>query len=138
MAEDVSNHLFHDPAWPIERFVWGVFVVRGDEHGDTGAGSVGVGRDIRIIGSKVKRWKERKGHRLKKPMIACVYGRDIEILVIGTGVNGAVEVPDKVIRAATAHGIARVIVQRTPDACQTYNRLFHEGARVALLAHGTC
>jgi hypothetical protein len=132
-TDDVAD-LFQDPRGPIERFSWGAFVIAGQVHG---AGQ-GVGKDIRLIGRAVSRWKEREGHRLKKSMITRVYKRDIEVLILGIGVEGAVEVPGKVRRAIADHGISELIIERTPEACRVYNRLYHEGRRLALLAHGTC
>ena len=130
--------LFRDKAGPIERFSWGIFVIRGEKHGEGGEGRIGAGKDIRLIGEEVTRWKDRKGHRLKKSMITGVYDKDIETLVIGTGVAGAVEVPGKVQRAVADHGIGELVIEPTPKACGIYNRLHRKGKRVALLAHGTC
>jgi len=133
-----DTELFQDKAGPIERFSWGMFVIRGETHGEGAEGRMGAGKDIRLIGKKATPWKERKGHRLKKSMITGVYDEDVDILVIGVGVSGCVEVPDKVRRDVADHGIAELAIERTPEACRTYNRLCRKGKRVALLAHGTC
>lgn len=130
--------LFHDAEGPIEQFTSGTFVIRGDEHSRTAKGRVGAGKDIRLIGKKVTRWKERKGHRLKKSMITGVYDKDIDVLIIGTGVEDSVEVPDKVRGAVEKHGIPELVIEPTPQACRTYNKLYRKGIRVALLVHGTC
>lgn len=130
--------MFDDPRGPIEAFSWGRFVIGGKEHSGSGPTKVGVGKDIRLIGEDVTEWRERKGHRLKKSMITGVYDHDIEVLIVGAGVHGAIECSDEVKKAVREHGIAELIVQPTPDACAAYNDLFHRGKRVALLAHGTC
>lgn len=130
--------LFHDAAGPIEQFSWGHFIICGQEQSQSEAGRIGAGKDIRLIGQEVSRWKEREGHRLKKRMITGIYDKDITILVIGIGVEGAIEVPDKVKRDIEAHGIPTLIVERTPNACREYNKLYRAGKHVALLAHGTC
>lgn len=129
---------FRDDEGPVERFTWGAFVIRGKQHSGSGEERIGAGKDIRVIGDKVSRWKERKGHRLKKSMITGVYEEDIDVLVIGIGAEGAIEVPDKVKRAVAEHGIDEIRIERTPEACRIYNKLYHKGKRVALLAHGTC
>ena len=134
----VDNALFEDPAGPIEQFSWGKFVICGKAHFKGYEGRVGAGKDIRLVGQEVTPWKERKGHRLKRSMITGVYDRDLDVLVIGNGVDGLVEVPHKVRRDIAAHGIPKLIVTPTPDACQRYNQLHREGKRVGLLAHGTC
>jgi len=126
--------MFDDPRGPIERFSWGTFVIDGQEHSMT----VGVGKDIRLIGEDVSAWRERKGHKLKRSMITGVYEQGVDVLVIGIGVHGAIACPEKVREAIRDHGISELILQPTPQACATYNELFHQGKKVALLAHGTC
>jgi len=130
--------MFDDPVGPIEHFSWGRFIIGGQEHSQAEGDRVGKGKDIRLIGREVSRWKERKGHKLTPEMITGVYDQGIEALVIGIGAEGMIELPGKVKRAIEEHGISTLILERTPEACRAYNRLYHEGRRVALLAHGTC
>ncbi len=130
--------MFDDPVGPIEHFSWGKFIICGVEHASTEAGQSGVGKDIRLIGRDVTEWAERKGHTLTKAMITGVYEQGIEILIIGIGVNGALECPLEVEEKILSRGIKKVKLERTPQACALYNQLFHQGKKVALLAHGTC
>jgi len=130
--------MFYDPKGPIEHFSWGKFVIIGKEHSKTGMGKIGVGKDIRIVGKNVSKWKERSGHLLEKDMITGIYGQEINILIIGTGVNEMVECPEKVIKSIKKNGIEKVVLKSTPEACKLYNKNFREGKKVALLAHGTC
>jgi hypothetical protein len=130
--------MFDDSKGPIEHFSWGTYIIHGQKHTKTNEGKVGVGKDIRLIGREVSAWRERKGHRLTPAMITGVFDNDIEVLIIGVGVYGALECPDDVQQAIREKGINQLILERTPAACQTYNTLFHEGKCVALLAHGTC
>ena len=58
--------------------------------------------------------------------------------MIGNGVNGALTVPEKTRKKINAAGITTLIVEKTPDACRTYNKLVRQVERAALLAHGTC
>ncbi len=127
--------MFEDPAGPIERFEWGRYQINGQIHAE---GGEGVGKDICILDGQVLAWDARKGHRLKPEMIAIVLGHDLEVLVIGAGVDGRIKVPRKTLDRAYADGIGEVIVEKTPDACATFNTLSRSGKRVALLAHGTC
>lgn len=122
---------------PIEQFTWGRFVIGGKEHSENGK-MVGAGKDIRLIGKDVSEWKERSGHRLDAEMVTGVYDRDIEVLVIGCGVEKRLKCPGKVRKSLRKQGIKKVIVRSTPAACKRYNRLYRKGKRVALLAHGTC
>lgn len=126
---------FHDPEGPIEEYTRGRFVVLQQVHSDQGEG---VGKDIRLIGSTVTEWKERKGHTLEKKMITGVFDQDIEILVIGLGIDGMIEVPEETRQYIHDQGISRLVLLKTPKACKRYNELYREGRSVALLAHGTC
>ncbi len=136
--ETATERLFRDTAGPIEELTWGRFVICGEEHAQTSELRIGKGKDIRILGTKVTRWKERDGHVLKKSMITGVYDEKLDVLVLGVGIEGAIEVPDKVRRDVAEHGIAELVIERTPDACRVYNERQRAGQRVALLAHGTC
>lgn len=127
--------MFTDPEGPIEEFEWGYFRVDGQPHSENGEG---VGKDIFMVGRDVRAWKERKGHHLKTSMVACALAEEIDILVIGNGVHGAIDVTKKTRKAINEAGISRLIIEKTPEACAIYNRLVREGARAALLAHGTC
>ncbi|HOF61356.1 MAG TPA: Mth938-like domain-containing protein [Candidatus Latescibacteria bacterium] len=126
--------MFQDSRGPIEVFDWGEFTIAGKEHRK----GKGAGKDVRVIGTEVSEWEERKGHLLTPDMITGVYKHGIEVLIIGNGVHGLLECPAKVREKIVAKGISEVRVLPTPDACREYNRLFHEGRKVALLAHGTC
>ena len=130
--------MFDDPRGPIEHFSWGKYVICGVEHSASEEGKTGAGKDIRLIGMEVTKWRERKGHLLSEAMITGVYDLGLEVLIIGIGVNGAVECPKKVMKEIEDKGIGQVILARTPQACALYNDLFHQHKRVALLAHGTC
>ena len=130
--------MFRDPKGPIESFTFGEFVILGEEHSGSGDSRIGKGKDIRMIGKKVERWKEREGHVLDRSMVEGVLDRDVRLVVIGNGEDGRLFVPDEIVKFLLKNGIEKVIVLRTPDACKEYNRLYREGEKVALLAHGTC
>jgi hypothetical protein len=130
--------VFDDPRGPVEHFSWGKFVIFGEEHSGNGDSRKGKGKDIRIIGKKVKRWKERKGHTLDLPMVDTVIGKGVKVVVIGNGEDGALSVPEEVVKHLLGNGIETVIVKKTTEACKEYNKLYHDGESVALFAHGTC
>ena len=127
--------MFSDPQGPIEQFSWGRFTIYGEVHSEMGEG---VGKDICIINGQVSAWTARKGHRLKPKMVTCVLNEDIEVLVIGNGVNAAIKVLKRTQETLKDHGIQKIIIRKTPEACQVYNQLVRKGQKVALLAHGTC
>ena len=134
---DQARVAFHDPRGPVEFFQWGKYTIVGEEHTKTPEGLIGAGKDVRLIGHEATSWAERKGHKLTPEMITDVYDRDIEVLVIGNGVNSAVEVPDEVREAVESHGL-ELIIERSQDACLTYNEMMRDGRKAALLVHGTC
>jgi len=127
--------MFRDNDGPIESFEWGQFVIDGEVHSTDGEG---VGKDICILAGKVTAWEERHGHRLDPGMVDCVLGSSIDVLVIGNGVYGRIHVRDKTMKKIKADGVKNIIIEKTPKACETYNKLYRQGKRVALLAHGTC
>jgi hypothetical protein len=130
--------MFDDKRGPIEHFSWGKFIVCGKEHSKVSGEKIGAGKDIRLIGKNISKWKEREGHRLGPEMITGVFDQNIEILILGIGVDGLVECPEKVKKYIKSNGIKKLILEKTPEACRVYNDLFNKGEKVALLAHGTC
>jgi hypothetical protein len=126
---------FTDADGPIEEFTWGRFIILGKTHSDQGEG---VGKDIRLIDNMVTEWKERKGHHLDPEMVTGVFEKDLKTLIIGIGVDSALEVPAETRQYIQDKGISRLILLPTPEACGMYNRLVRSGNRVGLLAHGTC
>jgi hypothetical protein len=127
--------MFSDHQGLIESFDWGRFVINGEIHSMDGEG---VGKDICIVNGKVIPWKARKGHQLRPEMVTCVFDQGINVLVIGNGVNGALKVKKKTQKAIKNAGIDTLIIEKTPEACKIFNRLWLEGHQVAFLAHGTC
>jgi hypothetical protein len=113
---------------PVESFTWGRFVVSGKT----------FGKDVRVVGAEGFPWNERKGHVLKEKMAAELKGSDFDVLIIGNGAEGRLECPDSVLTVLRSRGFSRIIVLKTPEACEEYNRLYSSGVRVAMLAHGTC
>ena len=130
--------MFNDDKGPIQEFSWGKFIISGHEHSKSIGTKIGAGKDIRLIGTEVSKWKERKGHLLTNEMITGVIGRDIEALIIGIGATGAVECPPSVQEYIKSNGIPELILLETPEACKRYNEMYRSGQQVALLAHGTC
>jgi hypothetical protein len=129
---------FKDQGGPIEEFSWGRFVIKGETHEKNDGSKKGKGKDIFLIGTKVKKWKERKGHILEPSMVRRAFDKDIDTLIIGTGVYGSIEVPPEVKKQIRKNGINELVLLKTPEACEKYNELYHQNKQVALLAHGTC
>jgi hypothetical protein len=81
-------------------------------------------------------WWRKQGHLLQVDDLQGVVEAKPEVLVVGTGRYGMMAVPAATRDYLAASGI-ELIVEETPRACQTYNRLAREKRVVAAL-HLTC
>lgn len=117
-----------DPDGPVEEVRWGFFRISGKE----------MQKDVRCIGRVPTPWTDRKGHMLTEEMITGIFDANIEVLVIGLGIDGAVRCPQKLIEYIRERGIQEVIALPTGEAGQKFNELVRAGKNTALLAHGTC
>ena len=81
-------------------------------------------------------WRRGESHKLSLGDIAQILDKKPEILVIGTGADGVMNVPADVITSIEAKGI-RVIEKKTGDACEEYNSLSPSKNVIAAL-HLTC
>ena len=93
--------------------------------------------DVIVFPDRVKdNWYRRSGHQLCLGDIAEVMAGTPEVLIVGTGASGLVEVLPEVQQAADTQDI-KLIVETTDKACHTYNRLSQSHRAVAAL-HLTC
>jgi hypothetical protein len=81
-------------------------------------------------------WRRIEGHRLSLSDVLQILEKKPEILIIGTGADGVMAVPEKVKADIEAKGV-QVIVQRTGEACDEYNKLSSIKNVIAAL-HLTC
>jgi len=111
----------------IEHYSFGRIIVNGKEYT----------RDLIIYPEKIySNWWRKEGHKLHIEDIKEVLDYGPEILIVGTGYSGLMKVPKEVKEKIEEKGI-RLIVQKTKEACETYNRLFKKHKTVAAL-HLTC
>ena len=95
-------------------------------------------RDVIVFPDEViKDWWRKEGHNLCMEDLREVLKRKPEIIVIGNGYAGVMRVPESVVEKLEGMGI-QVIVRRTREAVEIYNRLAKEGKRVAAALHLTC
>ncbi len=93
--------------------------------------------DVLIFPDRVEdNWWRKSGHQLCLEDIADVMAENPEVLIVGTGASGLVEVLPEVRQVAEAQGI-ELIVETTDKACHTYNRL-RRSQRVVAALHLTC
>lgn len=124
---------------PIEVVTWGRYLISGKMHGfDCDGNILGAGKDIILNKNEAISWNQRKGHSLTKEMLVPTLNMNLEILIIGNGFDGKLEVSDELkAEIAEERGIT-VCVLKTPEACGLYNKLFFEKKNVFFAGHVTC
>jgi len=112
----------------IEDYDFGVMVIGGRRYT----------RDLILVEDRIyPNWWRKEGHSLCLDDLKVVLNERPDILVIGTGYSGVMEVPKEVVEKLESMGIS-VIVEPTPKAYKTFNKLLREGKRVAGAFHLTC
>ena len=95
-------------------------------------------RDLKIVGDKiVENWRRKEGHRVDTGDITDIVAEGPEVLVVGTGYAGFMEV-SKSLHSALKKRNIRLIAGKTQEAVKTFNQLHSEGKRVAGAFHLTC
>jgi hypothetical protein len=93
--------------------------------------------DLLVFPDKVKTgWWRKEGHRLQIADLKEVLEAKPEVLVVGTGYLGMMAVPPETRKHIESEGI-QLVVQKTAEACKTFNRLVESRTVVAAL-HLTC
>lgn len=95
-------------------------------------------KDLKIIRGEIKEnWWRKEGHRLDVDDLADIFQANPAVLVIGTGHDGNLHVPDAVLSACEERNM-RVIAEPTAEAAKTFNTLVAENEHVAAAFHLTC
>ena len=80
-------------------------------------------KDVLILPDKViSPWWRKDGHSLCPDDLAEALGAGPEVVVIGTGAMGAMDVPEETMRYLEDKGI-KVIIMKTGAAVDEFNRL---------------
>lgn len=82
-------------------------------------------------------WWRVTGHRLSQEDLEPILSKEPEVIVIGTGSSGAMDVPTDVRTFMQQH-CSKVQVERTEEACSLINELMAAGRRVVAGLHLTC
>lgn len=82
-------------------------------------------------------WYRQHSHELAIQDMKCILERDWEVLVIGTGYLGALQVLHETLSMLAKKNIT-VYVKKTKDACTLYNSLAKTGRNVVAALHLTC
>lgn len=124
---------------PIENVAWGLYTISGKTHGVDSVGSIlGAGKDIILYKGHVREWNERKGHCLTKDMLLPVLKLNPDIIIIGNGFEGRLDVPNSLVAEILKERPINIIVLKTPEACSLFNKLCSEMKNVAFAGHATC
>lgn len=94
-------------------------------------------RDVIICPDRVDdTWWRAEGHRVTVDDLEAALQENPEVLIIGTGMSGLVQM-DEGLRAHLEGAGIRLIAARTAEACEQYNELAGRQRVVAAL-HLTC
>ena len=111
----------------IDSYTFGRIVIDGKQYGN----------DLIVSLDKVvDNWWRKEGHRLCVEDLESVLKAKPEVLVVGTGYSGLMKVPPETRKHIESKGI-KLIIQKTTEACKTFNRLIKSRKAVATL-HLTC
>jgi hypothetical protein len=110
----------------IESYQFGHIVIDGQAHH----------KDVIILpGRVIGGWWRKEGHALHPEDLDAVFEAAPEVLVVGQGAFGRMQITDETEQALRDAGI-ELIARPTGEAIETYNRLRDERAAAAL--HLTC
>jgi hypothetical protein len=94
--------------------------------------------DVIVFPDRVKDgWWRNEGHELCPADLREVVQGKPEVLVVGTGKSGLMRVLPKTEEYLEQQGI-KLMVERTAEACQTFNRLCRSEEKVVAALHLTC
>ncbi|MCG3220103.1 MAG: Mth938-like domain-containing protein [Candidatus Heimdallarchaeota archaeon] len=112
----------------VESFRFGKIVINGQKYN----------KDLIVFPNEVKtNWWRKDGHSLCLEDLTTLDEIKTDFLVVGIGSAGVMKVPSEVIQSLNQKEID-VIVLKTPEAVEEYNRLANEGKQVAGAFHLTC
>ena len=93
--------------------------------------------DVIIHGDSVTSWWRDTGHSVVRNDIEALVAERPGTIVVGTGANGMMDVPEDTRRYIESNGV-ELIVKETAEAVTEYNRLRAESVDVAIAMHLTC
>lgn len=111
----------------IEKYIFGEIVIDGKIYRN----------DVIIYPDRIfSPWWRKEGHRVCEDDIKDVFKCDPDVIIIGTGASGFVDVPQKLIDLIKQKKI-ELIIEPTSEAVKSYNEIYKSKKVVACL-HLTC
>ena len=93
--------------------------------------------DVIVFPDRVRdNWWREEGHKISIEDLEEIFKEGPEVLVVGTGYSGLVEIPKKTADFVRSNGI-RLIAEPTKRATEVYNEL-SKSKRVVAALHLTC
>ncbi len=94
--------------------------------------------DVIVFPERVKaNWWRKEGHKLCLDDIKEVIEEKPEIFIVGTGYMGLMKILPETEERIKSLGI-KLIVQKTREACETFNSFKRRGKKVVAALHLTC
>ena len=111
----------------IDSYTFGTFVIDGKRFDS----------NVKIIQGKAVKCRYFENHIIELNDFFDLVDQKPEYIIIGTGAYGVVRVPDEIKEYIEKAGI-KLIMEKTGDACKTYNDLIKNNKKVCALLHNTC
>ncbi len=112
----------------IDSYSFGVMVVGGIEYQT----------DLIVFPDRVKsNWWRKQGHTLAIEDLDDVFDFKPEVLIVGKGISGVMQIPDSTVEALQEKGI-ELIAENTGQAWQLFNELLQKGKKAVGAFHLTC
>jgi hypothetical protein len=97
----------------IEKYQFGKIIINGSSYYT----------DVIIFPDFVQdNWWREKGHFLDISDLESVIKYKPDVLIIGTGMYGLMNIENILIQKLNEHGIKNIIVEKTKEACEIYNK----------------
>ena len=116
-----------DRAMQIESFRFGCFTIN----------KAIYQHDIKIINDKIKIWNYYVHHTVTCKDLTDILAEKPEVVIIGTGTSGLVNVEEGAKRLVKESNI-KILIEKTPEACKYFNILRQNNRKVAAIMHATC
>lgn len=111
----------------IDSYSFGKIVIDGQKYTN----------DVIIFPDRIKdNWWREEGHILKTGDVERVVEESPDLLIVGTGSNGRLSIPEETREYIKSGGI-KLIDKKSGEACELYNKLKDKKEVVAAL-HLTC
>ncbi len=111
----------------INNYTFGTFIIDGKEFNS----------NVKLINNTPKSCRHFDNHIITKDDFTDLIAAKPEIIIIGTGASGVVNVSEDIIDLIESKNI-KLIIKKTAQACHEYNNLIKQKKNVVAVMHNTC